>query len=155
MSRASGRFRQYLFGISLRIAPRVEPRRVEDRGVIGEPRFRGVVGPGASPAARARSKRSCSIPVGARHVGVRIDQRMAAKRRTKNGAVRSTRCVRLEPGDDSAALDVLDLPEADEGLHLVDDRGGPLFSTSSRRRTSGSVAIANTLRLGGGGEAAV
>ena len=86
------------------IAVELEPRRIEDGGVVGPPqrppsRRRPGASRASAPAAEAQRRRR---PSAREPVGVRIDQRMSAKRRTKKGAVaRDDVMLGLEPGDEA------------------------------------------------------
>ena len=97
----SGMFFQYFFGISFSIAPIFTRAGLKMRGVIGLPDLLDRIALRRIRLGRAGAFAEASSPSQwIESSGVRIDQRMLAKRRTKKPALaRTIWCVGLEPGD--------------------------------------------------------
>ena len=96
---------------------------------------------GASRLSRAGPKVSVSPSQCAR--GLRRQDRPAhagEAAHEESGIALDDEMVRLEPGDIAFVVAVADLPEAHEGVHLVDVAAHRLLH-ASKRRTSGSEAI--------------
>ena len=121
----------------------LDARGIEDVGVIGRPQTpRRRRRAARRRGARAEGQRA--VPRARDRSGVRIDQSMSAKRRTKKGAFASTMwCSGSNQATKRRRAAVRrQLAEAHEGAHLVDVAAHGLAPAGSSRCTSGSARIA-------------
>ena len=121
--------------------PQVQPRRIEDVRVVRAPqRFARVVGRRVGARARRRRSQRARRPSARCGTGVRIAQRMPAKRRAKNGATRSTMwCSGSNQATKASSL-ARHGAEAHEGVHLVQVAAHRLLQSRSARCMSASAA---------------
>ena len=98
----------------------LEPRRIEDRRIIGPPHLLDRI-------ARRRVGLRRAGPIGQR-LAVPVERQLGRQDRPAHvgeaaheeaGVGADDVMLRLEPGDEARAVAVVDLAEADEGVHLV------------------------------------